>query len=150
MNTYDKSLVEVEEILKHLVKEEFQKIPQEVIKNIQNNKNKEYIWKYDEKKSLKEQNVSKDTLAILAYINMEYLLDNKQKELMREIYKLNDKKNIIPINNKLSEQYKLIFGTEMNNSSKKIEANLIDVKNEKRFSKLINRIKTFLKVFYKK
>ena len=43
------------------------------------NKDKEYFWKYDEKKPLKEQDVSRDTIAFLSYLNMEYLLNEKQK-----------------------------------------------------------------------
>lgn len=37
---------------------------------IEKNKDIEYVWNYNETKDLKDQNVSKDTIAILSYINI--------------------------------------------------------------------------------
>lgn len=84
---YNKRLVEVSIILNHLKKSDYDKIPKEVIDIIEKNKDKEYIWKYDETKDLKNQNVSKDTIAILSYINMQYLLNEEQKKFAQEDYK---------------------------------------------------------------
>ncbi len=80
-------LVEVEYILKKLDNEYINKIPQEIWNYIEENKDKEYVFKYDESKTLVEQNLSIDTIAILTYINMEYLLDEQQKKEMQEILK---------------------------------------------------------------
>ena len=92
MIDYNKRLTEVSEILKYLDEEDYNKIPKDFIELIENNKDKEYEWQYDETKSLKEQDVSRDTIVILSYINMEYLLNDEQKELMKKIYELNDEK----------------------------------------------------------
>ena len=92
MIDYNKRLTEVSEILKYLDEEDYNKIPKDFIELIENNKDKEYEWQYDETKSLKEQNVSRDTIVILSYINMEYLLNDEQKELMERIHELNDEK----------------------------------------------------------
>ena len=92
MDNYKRILAEVDEILNYLTAEDLLKIPEEVRKAIKENKDKEYEWKYYKTKPLSEQNINRDTLAFLSYLNMEYLLNEEQKKLMKEIYKLNDKK----------------------------------------------------------
>lgn len=89
---YKKCLVQVEEILRHLTEDELNKIPQEIRKAIIEQKDKNYVWTYDESKSLSEQNIDRQTIAMLSYINMEYLLDEEQKALMEEIHRANEKK----------------------------------------------------------
>lgn len=92
MQEYKKRLVEVNEILKHLSSKDIAKIPQEIWDTIEENMDKKYIWNYDESKPLKQQNVSRDTIAILSYINMEYLLTEDQKEVVCMIHKKNQQK----------------------------------------------------------
>ena len=96
INLYKKSLVEVAEILKHLNKEEFRKIPVEVIKAIDENKDSNYSWQYDVSKKLEDQNMEEYTLPLLAYLNQEYLLSSDQKTLMDKFYKQNDVKLVPP------------------------------------------------------
>lgn len=87
-----KALVEVEKILERLSEYEYKKIPEDIKLYIQENKDSEYVWNYDEKKSLEEQNLNECTLPMLAYINTEFLLNDEQKEYMQNIYAENDKK----------------------------------------------------------
>lgn len=89
---FAKALVEVDEVLKYLVDYERKKIPNEVFEFITKNKDKNYKWKLDKSKKLNEQNLMEETLGILAYINMKYLLTNEQSRLMEKFYKMNDKK----------------------------------------------------------
>ena len=91
MIEYSKRLVEVDEILKHLSKDNYIKIPKEIINYIKTNKDVEYVWKYDSSKKLKEQKVSDDTIAILSYLNMEYLLNDEQKSFVDKIHSHNNK-----------------------------------------------------------
>lgn len=81
MVDYNKRLVEVDEILNYLSEEDLLKIPEEVRNTIKENKDKEYVWKYDVSKELKEQNLSRDTIILLSYLNMEYLLNEEQKNI---------------------------------------------------------------------
>ena len=81
---YKKRLVEVDEVLEHLSEENLSKIPLEIRQAIKENKDKNYVWKYDETKELKDQGLSKDTIAILAYLNSEYLLNEEQKKIIEE------------------------------------------------------------------
>ena len=92
MIEYNKRLVEVSIILNHLKKSDYDKIPKEVIDRIERNKDIEYVWYYDETKDLKNQKVSKDTIAILSYINMKYLLNEEQRKFVEEVFKENQKK----------------------------------------------------------
>lgn len=89
MKEYSKRLVEVDEILKHMSKKDLEKIPKEVLSIIRDNKDSKYIWNYDKTKSLKNQNINKDTISILSYLNMEYLLNSEQKDLIMKIHNLN-------------------------------------------------------------
>lgn len=88
---YRKCLVEVDEILNYLAEEELDKIPYEIRKAIHEKKDTQYIWSYDETKTLGEQNINRKTIAILSYLNMEYLLNKEQKLIMEEIHKNNEK-----------------------------------------------------------
>ncbi len=92
MVDYKKRLVEVDEILNHLSEEDYNKIPKELIQAIKENKDTNYHWEYDEEKSLKDQGLSRDTIILISYINMEYLLNDDQKEFIEYIHKTNRKK----------------------------------------------------------
>ena len=87
-----KCLSELSEILKFLAPEELVKIPEEIRNAIDENKDKEYVWHYDEAKSLSEQNIDRKTVAMIAYLNIEYLLSEKQRALMAEIHEFNEQK----------------------------------------------------------
>ena len=90
---YRKCLVELDEILKYLNDDEKKNIPYEIRKAIHDEKDKNYNWSYDESKTLNEQNINRKTIAMLSYLNMEYLLNEEQKKLMEELHEFNEKKN---------------------------------------------------------
>ena len=92
MIDYKKRFVEVDEIIKYLPKEESSKIPNDLLDLIRENKDSKYIWKYDNNKKLKEQNIHKDTVAILSYINTEFILEGNQKILMKNLHFFNEMK----------------------------------------------------------
>ena len=147
MVDYNKRLVEVDEILNYLSEEDLLKIPEEVRNTIKENKDKEYFWKYDETKPLKEQDVSRDTIIILSYLNMEYLLNEEQKQLMQKIHELNEKKleeakiekygvdDLFKRNKKQQEEIK---------ETEQIQRQALVEYKESFFTKMINKIKNFL------
>ena len=145
MIEYNKRLVEVSVILKHLNKNEYDKIPKELIDRIEKNKDLEYIWNYNETKDLKNQNVSKDTIAILSYINMQYLLNEDQKKFVQEIFSENQKE----IENIKKEKYdtdnlfknKKVEGTKV---QEEVHA-LVEYKEKKLIQKVWDKIKSLLK-----
>ncbi len=154
MNDYYKCLVEVDEVLKYLNEEELNKIPVEIRRAITDNKDKEYNWKYDYTKNLKEQNLKRESIAMLSYINMEYLLDDEQKKLMEQLHVFNEIKaeeeklkkynidNILKkeqnLNNENMEEIKKI------NQDKK-DTSLVQKNNQKWYDKVISFLKKLLK-----
>ena len=144
----NKSLAEVYEVLKHLSQIEYNKIPKETIDIIVQNKDNNYKWKYDENKSLSKQKLSREAVAILSYINLEYLLNDEKRKLMEEIYEMNEKK----LEKKKSELYKTEELFKSKNVPKNGEAqiedknvDLIEVK-ENLFTKFLKKIKSILKI----
>lgn len=87
MEEINKRLAEVDYILKKLDNKYINKIPQEVWDYITENKDKNYVFKYDDDKTLAEQNLSIDTISILTYINMEYLLEEEAKRELLTLLK---------------------------------------------------------------
>ncbi len=104
---YANAYTEVLDILKHISKEDYEKIPKSKIKVFEENCNKNYNFTYDENKTLDEQNVSEITKVIIAILFRDYwatkeqryiiikkqqeIKDQKQKELMA---KFEQNKNI--------------------------------------------------------
>lgn len=100
MNNYANAYAEVYTILKYLKPEERNKIPQNFIKTIKENKNDNYILYIDWSKELKEQNLLIETRAILFNIFKDYLATKTQRDKIgkmqrEEIYRneLNKKSN---------------------------------------------------------
>ena len=142
----DKSLTEVYEVLKHLSEIEFNKIPKEAIDIIIQNKDNEYNWQYDDSKDLINQNLSREAIAILSYINLEYLLSDEKRKLMEEIYEINQRK----LEEKKKDLYKKdeIFKNReivKNEGAPTKEKNVSLVKTKENiFTKFINKIKRLL------
>lgn len=132
MEDLNKRLVEIEYILRKLEDEYIKKIPQEIWDYIEKNKDKNYIFKYDDSKNLLEQNLNIDTISILTYINIEYLLDEKQKMEMIEFLRKDEA---------IAEQKKAkLYNTEdlfkNKKESKQQETSLVEVKIEKWYEKV--------------
>ncbi len=140
---YEKCLVEVDEVLNHLSKEELNKIPEDVLKGIKKNKDKEYMWKYDESKRLEEQTFDRNTIVILSYINMEYLLSKEQKDLMEKLHELNEQN----FTNQIQEKYdsKDLFKTKTNTNVENENA-IAKLENNKWYNKMFSFIKRIFKL----
>jgi hypothetical protein len=85
-------LVEVDAVLCRLSPEELKKIPLDVRDAINEFKSIEYAWFYDDEKPLSEQDLRKESVAILSALNMQYLLNDDQRKLMDEIHIVNEYK----------------------------------------------------------
>lgn len=85
-NSYQCAYVEIIEILKRVPREMVNKIPKERIKFWKAKKDKEYVFEYDESKSLREQNIMRETEIIYANIFKEYWAteEDKAKILQKE------------------------------------------------------------------
>ena len=65
MKDYSNAFTEVYEILNHLEIESYNKIPADLIKSIEENRNKKYEYILDEELDLTEQPMLRETKAIL-------------------------------------------------------------------------------------
>ena len=85
-DTYSCSYVEVLEILKHIPKKEYEKIPKEKIEFYEKNKDKNYIYIYDpiEVKTLRKT----DSILINLYRN--YIAKEDKKKKINEILRQNE------------------------------------------------------------
>jgi len=141
MEEINKRLVEVECILKMLDNKYITKIPQEVWNYIDENKDKDYIFKYDNNRTLNEQNLNIDTISILTYINIEYLLEDDEK---RELLTLLRNDEIIAEQDKRKK-----YNPDDLFNNKKVESkeevSLIEIKIEKWYEKLFSFLKNMFK-----
>lgn len=149
MVDYNKRLVEVSVILNHLTKSDYNKIPREVIDIIENNKDKEYTWIYDETKDLKDQNLNRDTIAIVSYINMRYLLNEKQKKYVKEILKVNQTK-IEEIKEKKYSSDSLFKDKKEKTVINNVNISLIEYKEKNFIQRLLEKIKNSIRKSIKK
>lgn len=141
MEDLNKRLVEVEYILKKLDDKYIKKIPQEIWNYIKDNKDKNYVFDYDDNKSLVEQNLNIDTISILTYINMEYLLSEEQKKEMKEILRKDEA---------IAEQEKAklynpddLFKNKK--ETKEQEVAIVEVKEHKWYKKVFDFFRKILK-----
>lgn len=144
MIDYNKRLVEVSVILNHLTKSDYNKIPREVLEIIEKNKDKEYTWTYDEKKDLKNQNVNRDTIAIVSYINMHYLLNERQKKYVQEILKENQTK-IEEIKEKKYNSDSLFKNKTKKNTIYNENISLVEYKEKSFIQKIFDKIKNVIR-----
>ena len=141
-----KCLVQLDEILKYMPTEYLEKIPYDIRNSIMLYKDKEYIWKYDKNKTLKEQELDRKTIAMLSYLNMEYMLNNEQKEYMEKIHRINEQK----LEKEKQEKYNLdVFSKSKVLSTRKEKTSsenvaMIEYK-ESFFKKIFKKIKNFFK-----
>ena len=94
-NKYANAYKEVLEILSYFSEEEFNKIPEDKIEYFKNNMNKDYEFKINPSVNLSEQNISKEANAIIVKLYLEYYANDEQKNKIKEILKLNQKKKEI-------------------------------------------------------
>lgn len=152
---YSKCLVQVDEILNYLNPEELKKIPENVRKTIKDNKDKNYEWKYDEGKKLEEQNLNRKSIAILSYLNMEYLLNDEQRKLMEQIHRVNEQKqeeekrkqynpeNIFENKSNIKEDKTVqVASNESTSKESKESENLAITKKDRWYNKIILYIKS--------
>ena len=140
-NTYSLSYVEVLEILKHIPKEDYEKIPKEKIEFYENNKDKNYVYIYNPV----NPKISRKTDAILINLYKNYIAKDDEKEKINHILKLNE------IKNEQEKQENFDLNNIFNNKKSEIKNNNVDIlpvekKRETRFKKIIDKIKKIFNI----
>ena len=87
MNNRKNVYTEVYTILQNLNEEEYKKIPPEVIRAIETNRNEEYKYELEDNLELKEQTMLPETKAILFNLFRDYLSTPEQKNKIIQMQK---------------------------------------------------------------
>ena len=131
---------EVYEILSYMDKATVMKIPTEILINIKNRRNINYKSKINPEDIFNKNNISEDTINILAWLDVNYWIDKeKKKQLIKNYYSKTKTYNMFE--NKKPTQSINVTGIISNNNRDLI-------KNEKTnnfFRRVINFIKSVLK-----
>lgn len=86
-----KSLTEVWAVLQTMNDYYIKKLPELVLKVIEEKRDKSYVFKVNPVTG-QFDNMSRDGLALFAYLNLEYWSTPKEKKHLIKIYKKNDRK----------------------------------------------------------
>ena len=136
MEELSERLIEVDEKYK-------KKIPQEFFEFMNKNKDINYKFQYDDSKSIIENNLHIDTISLLTYININFLLDAESKKEMISL--LNEDEIIAEEQKRKQYNPDSIF---KNKIDKHIEQTSDNVKmieyRESVFRKIISKIRKFL------
>lgn len=81
---------EVNEIINIMGKEYKNKIPEELLKLLQNEEEKEYKTKIKKDLPFEKQQITRTALILLNYINMNYWIDEDKKKVLKQIYAKNE------------------------------------------------------------
>ena len=137
---YMKSCTEVLEILKHISRQDYNKIPSEIIEVLEEDKDSQYNFSYDVNKTLDEQNVSKQAKTIIGIFFRDYWATPEQRKNIINIQNIK-RQEIDDKKRKLYNPDKIFENNKYNNS--KENNSLIEVKKERTFiQKIIAKIKS--------
>lgn len=140
-----KALVEVDLIIEQVIpKEQTLKIPKKFKDLIKNNKDPNYLFKYNFEKELEEQVLMNDTKILLGMLYLNYWATDDEKKEINHILDENEKKYIEQISEKYStnnifKKQEKKYGEEM------AEINLPVKHKEGMIKKIIKFIKSIFK-----
>lgn len=138
MSNRANAYTEVYTILQDLNTEEYNKIPPEIIKAIEENMNEEYEYELDEDLELKSQPMLPETKAILFNLFRDYLATSEQKEKIIKMQNEERQKSEL----KKQQQYNANVFQNKTKENINQSKELIEYK-ESIFIKLINKIKSW-------
>ena len=90
-DTYAKAYVEILEIIKHMEQKYRDKIPIKLLKFFEENKDSSYEYNLNEIKEKQNEIFSQKTIELLAMLELKYLANETEKELLKEALEENDK-----------------------------------------------------------
>lgn len=146
---YANAYTEVLEILSKMSKNDYNKIPRDMIQVFEIYSNKEYAFEYDFKKDFDQQGISKRAKLILAILFRDYWANDNQREKI--IAKQNYDRQ------KLEEEKRKIYNTDIfKNKENNIETdgidniseqvNMIQYEHKKSIiKKIINKLKSIFR-----
>ena len=142
------SYKEVYEILKYVRKEDRDAIPDDFIKMVESNMNKDYDYLYDYTKPIEEQTMLRETKAVLGYIYLNYWANDHERKVIND--KLRNDIRISEEEKAKNYNYQNIFQSTQSKAVGTEEINQIEEKElvvvkENFIKRLINKLKNFFK-----
>lgn len=145
---YKDAFAEVYVILEYLDEEDYEKIPEDLLKVIEKNRNKEYKYEMNDEFDLAKQPMLIETKAILFNIFRDYLSTPEQKE---KIIKM-QKEDMAKLNKKKSEEFeKGMAKKQIFEIAKEVEegekepTSLVEVKKESFWKKVLDKVNKLIK-----
>ena len=136
---------ELYEILGQMDKLTVMKIPEDILNNINSKRNKDFKTKIDKYDLFNEENIRKETVDLLCWLDYNYWMNNERKEKVKKIIS----KNLEEENDYKREKYdpeKIFKTTDIDNNSKLKNQELTEIPKDSFFTK----IKMFFKQLFKK
>lgn len=138
-NTYE----EVYEILSYMDKMTVMKIPKDILNNIKERRNKEFKTRINKDDIFNQQNVSKEAIDILCWIDFNYWMNSSQKN---EIEKWNYRKKVLEEEKKKNNyNYNDMFKKVDNLQNSLTEKKSLIIRKEHWYNKILNLISKFKK-----
>lgn len=136
---------EIFEILKYMDKSQVMKIPIEILENFKENRLQNYKSKINKDDIFNKNNITRETLSILGYLNLNYWSNEEKKKDLLALYR----KNEFELSEKNKEQYDNIFHKKdveqntLNKNPLNEEKGLIEYKKANLFILIFNKIKSY-------
>ena len=140
---FSKACKEVLEILKNTEEEDFNKIPQDFLNNLEENADQNYKTNIDLSKEFEEQELLPETIDLLAYIYRKYWCSKEEKEEFDTIMKKND----IEYQNEMAEKYDINKKLKKKEYVKNEETLIVETEKDNSFLK---KVFEYIKSFFKK
>lgn len=141
---YKKALVEVDAVLSCLDYNEYKKIPTNIINAIENNKDEEYMYEYDEELEYEDWSLMPETKAILYNIFKKYLATEEQRKYLQQKERLGNYK----IESEKIKKYNSENLFKKEKEVKKVEQeenNELIVKRDSSFKKILEKLKSIFR-----
>ena len=143
---YSQVLSEVYQIIEYMEPELKEKIPEKLINQIAEKRDKDYVFKYDTTKSLLDQDMYDESKHLISAIYINYVCDDEEKREILNICSENDKKYEEELRKKYDVN-NLFSSNKSSESEEKIEeygeniSKLIEQKEKGLFAKIWDKIK---------
>lgn len=141
---YKKALVEVDAVLSCLDYNEYKKIPTNIIDAIENNKDEEYTYDYDEELEYEDWSLMPETKAILYNIFKKYLATEEQRKYLQQKERLENYK----IESEKIKKYNSENLFKKEKEVKKVEQeenNELIVKRDSSFKRILEKLKSIFR-----
>lgn len=135
------ALKEVYEIINDYDEEDLERIPEKIIRVIEDNMDKDYIFDID---NLENIELLPDTKRIITYIYTEFVAQGEERKVLKQIEKIQREQYIA---NK-KQSYENIFENTFPKEEKSISKENLPIVKEK--EGIFEKIRSFIKRYFKK